>query len=228
VRLIIIGSEYAGKTTLTAGIKNWLIETMGSCQTSFHDHFEWPFLEPGWGETPENERVVEQIMAMDPRLLESFTRYQIHYHTSESFYRLNDHCPVNWYYADAVYASIYYEFGRPGEYADRHIMARYYDAKVMERAPDTVLVLLKASPEVIKQRMRENPHRYNFIEEEDVELILDRFEEEYTNSMLGRKLTLDTTDSTPAKTLEEFVEQIEPHLTERDHQRIAMHKALHG
>jgi len=228
MRLIIIGCEYTGKTTLTAGIREWLVENMGSCQTSFHDHFEWPFLEPSWGSGEDTDRVVEQIRQMDVRLLESFTRYQIHYHTSDSFYGLNDHCPVNWYYADAVYSSIYYGYGRPGEYADRRIQARYYDAIVKHKAPDTVLVWLKASPEVIIQRMRENPHPYHFIKEEDVELILSRFEEEYTNSMLGRKLAFDTTDSTPASTLAEFVAAIEPHLTEKDQRRILTHKALHG
>ena len=228
MRLIIIGCEYAGKTTLTAGIKEWLIENAGSCQTSFHDHFAWPFLEPSWGSGPDTDRVVEQIRQMDVRLLESFTRYQIHYHTSDSFLRLNDHCPVDWYYADAVYAPLYYGYGRPGEYADRRIQARYYDAIVMKNAPDTVLVLLRASAETIRQRMREHPHPYHFIKDEDIELILERFEEEYTNSMLGRKLAFDTTDSTPAQTLAELMAGMEPHLTEKDQRRILTHRALHG
>lgn len=39
MRLIIIGCEQAGKATLSAGIRDWLLETMGTCETSFHDHF---------------------------------------------------------------------------------------------------------------------------------------------------------------------------------------------
>ena len=39
MRIIIIGCEQAGKATLSAGIRDWLLETMGTCETSFHDHF---------------------------------------------------------------------------------------------------------------------------------------------------------------------------------------------
>ena len=224
MRLIIIGCEYTGKTTLSGEIKEWLVQTMGSCQTSFHDHFVSPFVE---GSGPEIQEQIECFQAMPPSVLELYTRYVIHYHTADSFYELNDHCPIDWYYADAVYAPLYYGYGRPGDYADRRVMARYYDTKVLKHASDTVLVLVKASHETIRQRLRQNPHPHNLIKEEDVELILERFEEEYTNSLLVRKITLDTTDSTPEKALEEFVEKIEPHLTDRDRLRIVSHQALH-
>ena len=225
MRLIIIGCEYVGKTTLTAGIRQWLIDNMGSCETSFHDHFVLPF---GEGSGPEAEKEIEHVLAMPPSLLEKFTRYLTHYHTSDSFYFLNDHCPVDWYYADAVYAPLYYGFGGPGEYADRRIQARYYDAKVVKQAPGTTLVLMKASVETIRQRMRDNPHPHNLIKDKDVELILEGFEREYVDSILRRKITLDTTDSTPEKTLQEFVGQIEPHLTPEDRSRLAAHRALHS
>ena len=174
------------------------------------------------------DHVVEQIRQMDKRLLESFTRYQIHYHTLDTLYNQNDHCLINWYYADAVYSSMYYGYGGPGEYADRRVQARYYDTVALRKAPDTVLVWLDASPETIIRRMREKPHPYSFIKEEDVELILARFEEEYASSLLRRKLRLDTTDSTPASTLVEFLAAIESHLTEKDRLRILTHRALHN
>jgi len=224
MRLIIIGCEYAGKSTLTAGIKEWLIETMGSCQTSFHDHFVLPFKE---GFSPQAEEQAQQILNMDRTLLERHVDYMMNYHLSPGFYMANDHCLVNWYFGDAVYAEMYYGYGGPGEYAERRVMARYYDKRVMECAPDTVLVLMKASAEVIIDRMRENPHPHNLIKEEDVPKILDRFEEEHASSLLRRKIVLDTTDSTPAATLEEFLLQIEAHLSDRDLRRIVAHKALH-
>jgi hypothetical protein len=223
MRLIIIGCEYAGKTTLMQGIKQWMIDTLGSCQSSFHDHFVLPFHE---GSGPDIDKEIEVVLSMPPALLEKYSRYLIHYHLGSGFYKANDHCVVNWYYGDAVYAPIYYGFGRPGEYADRRVMARYYDAEVMDTAPDTVLLLLKASPEAIRQRMRDNPHPHSPLKEGDVEEVLGRFGEEFDHTLIRRLITLDTADSTPQQTLQEFIRQIEPHLTDRDLLRLNAHRAL--
>jgi len=222
MHLIIIGCEYVGKTTLANGIKEWMMQTMGGCESSFHDHFvPW---------TPEadgakGERMKEQLLSLEPSLLECYQRYMIHYHTSPSFYALKDHCVVNWYYADAVYAALYYGFGGPGQYAERSELARYYDKRVIELAPDTVLVLVKASPEAIRQRRNQASQPTPFPKEEDVELVLKRFEEEYSNSLLHQKFMLDTTDASAEETLAEFVRQIEPHLTAADRQRISARQA---
>ena len=220
MRLIIIGCEYTGKTTLAGEIQKWLVQTMGSCQTSFHDHFVMPFTE---GSGPQVQEEIEHIQAMPTSLLQKYTLYMIDHHVSDHFYQRSDHCLVNWYYADAVYAPLYYGYGVGGGYFDRRVMARNNDAKVRERAPDTVLVLVKASSGTIRQRMRQHLHPHNLIKEQDVELILERFEEEYASSLLVRKIALDTTDSTPEKTLDEFVKRIEPHLTNEDRTRIMVH-----
>ena len=39
------------------------------------------------------------------------------------------------------------------EYADRQAMARGHDGLVEAKGPDTVLIHLKATPEVVRQRM---------------------------------------------------------------------------
>jgi len=224
MRLIIIGCEYVGKSTFVAELKKWMLDTLGSCTTSFHDHFVMPF---GEGGGPEEEEKAQQILHMNRALLERHVDYMMNYHASPSFYDENDHCLVNWYFGDAVYAPLYYGYGRAGEYADRRVMARYYDKKVMEIAPDTVLVLLKASPEVIRQRMKANPHYLSPLLEQDVELVLKRFEEEYGASLIRHKLILDSTTASPADLLAEFVRQIERYLNENDKLRILAHRALH-
>lgn len=76
-----------------------------------------------------------------------------------------------------------------------------------------VLVLMKASPEVILKRMRSNPHEKSLLQEKDVEFILARFQEEFDNSLIDRRFTLDTTSATVEETLQEFIQQIEPYLT---------------
>jgi hypothetical protein len=150
----------------------------------------------------------------------------IHYHLGHHFYRDNDHSVINWYYADAVYAPLYYGFGRPGEYADRQVMAREYDAQVMAVAPDTVLVHMTAKPEIIRRRMRENPQPLGILQAKDVETVLERFEQQYDESLIRRRFTLDTTDASVAETFQAFLSQIEAHLSQRDQLRILTHQAL--
>jgi hypothetical protein len=124
-----------------------------------------------------------------------------------------------------VYAPLYYGYGTGGGYFDRRVVARNNDAKLLKLAPDTFLVLLKASAETIRERLRLNPHPHNLIKESDVELILERFEEQFAHSLLTRKITLDTTGATAETTLDEFVQRVEPYLTDEDRIRILVHSA---
>ena len=102
-----------------------------------------------------------------------------------------------------------------------------------------MLVLVKASPDVIKQRMRANvfpdaetveaqrkskpfgePTR-GVVREQDVELVLDRFQEEFDASLLKNKMVLDTTAATDEETLSEFVEKMGPFFTDADSRRMS-------
>ena len=108
MHLIIIGCEYTGKTTLAAGIKQWIEQRMGNCATSFHDHFlPWDPEDAG----PKGDRIEEDLKLLtlnDPRLIEKYMRYVMHYHTHPNFYAEQDHCVVNWYYGDVIYGPLYY------------------------------------------------------------------------------------------------------------------------
>jgi hypothetical protein len=224
MRLIIIGCEYAGKTTLTEGIREWLISNMGSCQTSFHDHF-LPWRPGHTGDKAEKvDSELKLLTVDDTSLVEQFCRYILHYHTHPDFYAKADHCAVNWHYGDAVYAPLYYGFGGSGEYADRQAMARTYDAMVMELAPDTVLVHLKATPEVIRKRREADANPNPYPHDEHVELVLRRFDEEYERSLIRKKIALDTSETTSEETLKEFLRLIKPMLTSDDRLRMLTHR----
>ena len=224
MRLIIIGCEYTGKTTLTEGIRKWLEQNMGSCTTSFHDHFlPWDPAEAG----PKAGRVdadLDILKLNDPTMVEKYLRYVIHYHTHPTFYNSADHCLVNWYYGDAVYAPLYYGYGGSGEYADRQVMARKYEALVMQTAPDTVLLLMKASADAIRRRRREADPPKPYPREEDVELVLQRFDEEYKRSLIRHRMILDTSESTATETLQDFLRGMEPHWTPSDRLRMLTHR----
>jgi thymidylate kinase len=104
-------------------------------------------------------------------------------------------------------------------------MARRIEERMLQRAPGTVLVLFKASPEVIAKRMKENPHTHQIVQEKDIEYVLQRFEEEFEASLIQKRIVLDTTSSTVAETLAEFVEKYEPYHTNADLLRIRQHQA---
>ena len=142
------------------------------------------------------------------------------YHVAETFYTDPHHNIVGFHIDEAVYAPLYYGYGGPGEYADRRWYARHIEGTIANRAPDTVLVLVKASPDVIARRMKENPHKNGVLQEKDIEHVLQRFEEEFGSSFIRVKFSLDTSTATVEESLAEFVESLEPHLPDADRLKI--------
>lgn len=224
MHLIIIGCEYTGKTTLAAEIQQWMEKSMGGCESSFHDHF-FPW-DPA-DTSPKAKRIEVDLKLLtlnDPQVVEKYTRYVTYYHTNPSFYAKQDHCVVNWYYGDTVYGPLYYGFGGPGEVGDRQVMARKYDSMIVQNAPDTVLVLMKADADVIRRRRSAMAQPQPFPREEDIELVQGLFESEFESSLIGRRIVLDTSSTATAQeTLGKFVEQIQPHLAAADRERIRTH-----
>jgi hypothetical protein len=215
MRLIIIGCEYTGTTTLAGNIAAWVERSMGGSMPS-HDHWKIPEI----SHRPHTREENEAFLALSPALQECFQRYHMEYHISESFYSGAHHTMVGFHIDEAVYAPHYYGYGGPDQYSDRALSARHIEGQILDIAGDTVLVHLKASPEVIRQRMKEESREHGLVKDEDVEYILQRFEEESVRSFLRQKIQIDTTDLTPEQTLARFVEEIQPHLSEADRARI--------
>jgi GTPase SAR1 family protein len=227
MRLILIGSEYAGKTTLVEKIVEWRNATMGQPTprgiVQFHDHFTLPWV-GHWDEISEED--MDKFMSLGPELKEMFQRYQFSYHLSPWAYRDSDHILVGFHIEDAVYAPLYYGYGKKGEYGDREAFARHFEAEIIEMAADTVLVLLTASADVIAERMRSAPHARTVLKEKDIDFVLERFDYHFKHSLLRYKFTLDTSNATVEETLQEFIEAIEPNLSQADRMRIQTHRTL--
>ena len=124
-------------------------------------------------------------MQVHPQFLEMFQRYTLTYHLRHAFYDRPDHNLMGFVIEEAVYAPLYYGYGCKDSLAtkrspegQRTEMARRFEGQMLERAPDVVLVLFKADSDVIAQRMREAPHIHQIVREEDIEHVLERFEEE--------------------------------------------------
>ena len=115
------------------------------------------------------------------------------------------------------------------------------EEEILERAPNTILVLMKATPEVIRARMAANTYvdaetlerqklsklfgepTRGVVQDKDVEYVLARFEEEFEASLIKNKLVLDTTSATLEETMAEFVAGITPFLSKADLERLEQH-----
>ena len=219
MNLVFVGCEYAGKSTLAAEVMTWAQETLGGT-SHFHDHFSVPSSEL----SPEAR---ESVLAVHPQFLEMFQRYSLTYHLSDSFYSNGDHNLMGFVIEEAVYAPLYYGYGGPDSGAPKRSpegqrtgMARRFEGEMLAKAPGTVLVLLKAAPEVIRRRMREAPHTHQIVREPDVEHVLARFEEEFEASLIQRRLVLDTSTATVEESLAELVERYQPFMSREDRLRM--------
>ena len=232
MHLMLIGCEWAGKRTLGVEISRWWSEQTGGefhppPGIHFHDHYTLPHVVHAEGHNDHKDLSESQIFSLNPGLLEHFQRFQTAYHFSSGFVNGPDHWNIDWYYADAVFGPFYWGFGGPGEYADRRQMARHHDEEVMEMMPDTVLVLVKTSADVIQNRMAEGKspfpdrHAGTLFKPEDAEFILGRFQEEFDNSLIKNKITIDTTDVTVDESLQEFISKVDPYLTDEDRERMS-------
>ena len=148
MNIILVGCEYAGKTTLASEVVEWYKRTLGRF-SHFHDHFTIPSSEL-------SAEAKEEYRAASPQIKEMFQRFMMQYHISSEFYGHLDHNLMGFHIEEAVYAPLYYGYGGKNSGSpsrspegQRTEMARFFEEKMLIAAPDTVLVLFKAKPDVI-------------------------------------------------------------------------------
>ena len=236
MRLLFIGCEWAGKHTLGIEVSRWWSEQTGESflpppHFSFHDHFVVPHVVHAMGHEHHKELSEKQMLTLNPGLLEHYQRYQIYNKLTPGYIDEPDLFLMDWYYGEAVYAPLYYGYGAPGEYADRRMLARWIDEDVLKLIPDTILVLIKASPEVIRERMAKGDspfpgrHKDTYFRAEDAEQVLELFQEQYEVSLIRRKMEIDTTNASVAESLQEFISQVAHFVTDADRLRILTHRS---
>ncbi len=246
MRLILIGCEYSGGSTMARAIGEWLLRERAATAVRIHDHWVYPYIadqDPStcfilgprgivpekWryrhlgsvhGDTALSEEWASDVRALKPWLLEQMQRALVwrHMHHTVVGEEASDSIQVGLHYAEAVYAPLYYGYGRD-TFSDRRRRAREWDRALLEYAPETLLVVLRASPEAIRKRMRAVPRPDGVPSEEDVEKVIDLFEEQYASTELKHKLAIRTSGVTVAESVAEFAGKVEPFLTEEDRQR---------
>ena len=83
MRLILIGCEYSGTTTLASAVFKWVNDSMDGGMLLFHDHWKIPFTSGHQEHDPPlslDEEEQEQVLALSPKLKEMYSRYHIYYH----------------------------------------------------------------------------------------------------------------------------------------------------
>lgn len=234
MNIILVGCEYAGKTTLANEIVEWSKVTFGG-YSHFHDHFTIPSSEL-------TDEAKEEYRLASPQIKEMFQRFMIQYHISTDFFNNLDHNLMGIHIEEAVYAPLYYGYGGENSGApsrspvgQRTEMARTIETQILKRAPNVVLVLVKASSEVIQRRMNDHentratdrdsepfgvPTR-GIVKSSDVDHVISRFEEEFNASILPNKIVLDTSSTTISETRDQFIKEVDLFLSEADRRRRA-------
>jgi hypothetical protein len=230
MKLLLVGCEYAGTTTLAHAIDDWMEQAMGTRLSLIHDHWKIPYTighstdQTNQAEITEEEE--KQFLALSSRLKDNVQRHNLYYHTPRqpSSSHNPDKMVIGMHIEDGIYGPHYFGYGLPGDRFDRRDVTKKIEHLIVTYESETVLVLVKASPEVIARRMKESPHRNGVLQEKDIEFILDRFEQEYRISLIANKITLDTSASSVERTVAEFVRKMEPYFGVADRLRMVSHR----
>ena len=229
MRLILVGCEYAGTTTVAVAVRDWAREQMGIELGPIHDHWKIPYTVTHYPARITEEEA-DQYMALSPRLKEALQRHCLYYHLvsetdpSRAYRRVGidgDQIVVGYHIEDTIYADLYYTYGGEGQAGDRVFHSRRIEDRIVRLAPETVLVHVWARPEIIRQRMRDAPHPRPVVREADVELVCRRFRDAVNNSAIRNGIGLDTSDAIVDQTLQQFAAAVQPFLTDEDRARAA-------
>ena len=197
MRLIIVGCEYSGVTTLINSIHRW------GLQYGMNYHLDDHFTIPDAFHLSQEEQ--NAMLGMLPTIKERFQRFQIAYHV-KLLHRFSHILLGGFHIEEIVYGPRYYY---PG-----------IDVEIREWEPempnDTILVHLHATNETIQRRMIESPHPHQLVQSSDVQEILDCFENEFRMSWIKKKISLDTSNLTPDELLEAFFKLSVSHIASTD------------
>jgi len=211
MRLIVIGCEHTGKTTLVNSLMDW------GHQHGLHHHLDDHFTIPDC-QTSKDIVDREAMMALPPSLKERFQRFQNAYHVKLT-HRYEHILLTGFFVEEVIYGPRYY-------YPGLRLIENPRRAE-KELPEDCILVHLKADPDVITARMKSDPHEYPVVPASDVPEVLDAFAAEYRASWFHEKMEIDTSNLSNAQLLDTFLKASIPHLTEKDLAfRLALDKGL--
>ena len=179
MRVIIIGTEYAGKSTLANALQKWGADR--GIRHHMDDHFSVP--DQQTIKDPADQKAMTEV---PEAIMERFQRFQIAYHVR--LINKYEHIVLTGFHIEEmVYGQRYYypNLARPIE----HPQSWEHDMP-----SNAILVLLHANANVIKQRMKDDPHDYPIVPESDIDEIQEAFQHEFRRSIFKKKFQIDTSD----------------------------------
>ncbi|MEC8990249.1 MAG: hypothetical protein VX656_03300 [Candidatus Latescibacterota bacterium] len=197
MRVVVVGCEYSGVSTLIAELDNWG-KTRG-IQHHLDDHFTIP---DAFHLSDEEQ---EAMLTMMPAIKERFQRFQLVYHV-RLLHRYQHILLGGFHIEEAIYGPRYY-------YPGKTQAVREYEPDMPD---DTLLVHLNTTAQVIRTRMQSDPHPHTLVPSGDVDEILEAFELEVRQSWIRRKVVIDTSELTPDQLLQTFLDRSISHLTPAD------------
>ncbi|MBT5872005.1 MAG: hypothetical protein HOH43_01190 [Candidatus Latescibacteria bacterium] len=221
MRLYIIGCEYSGTTTLAVGIHRWAQKAMGADLGLIHDHWKIPDVVAHYPDRLSKQEH-KQVLGLSTRLLESYMRHNLYYHTPHESAVNDDNITIGHYIEDTIYARLYYQYGGPQQPGDREIHSKKIESIIMNLAPETVLLHIRADEEVIARRMKDALHPYPVVPEEDIDRVSRLFSAAFHASRIGNKMEIDTSHDSPETSVDQFVSKVQPFLTRLDRERLAV------
>ena len=229
MQLFFIGCEYSGTTTIYRKLDEGLVENIGAQGIGYHDHWKIPEIS---GHPPHETSVTilteeeqEQVYKASPVVKELLMRYALYYHSPQGPQPIGTgSARVGYYFDELIYAPRYYGYGGEGELGDRRIEANKIETILSKYAPDLVLILVTCSPETIIHRKKTNPHPNEVVPEQDIPLILDRFQEEFNNSKMKNKISIDTTSDNIDQSVKKLAKKIEPYLSHEDRLKLLLNQ----
>ncbi len=223
MKLILVGCEYVGTTTLANAIDDWMEQKMGTRFSLIHDHWKIPHTSGHPDDTTPEEQ--EWLLEASPKIKEMHQRHSLYYHVQPGSFDGEDHMMIGAHIEDAVYGPMYFGYGGKGDPHDRELVMHQVERTILRFTTETMLVHVTAPAEVIEQRMDAHPHENQVIRREDIEAVSKRFTELVDWSLLSSKITLNNSGSI-AETVAEFQRKVEPYLSDADRTRILTHNAL--
>jgi len=137
MRLVVIGCEYAGKSTFLQKVLEW-----GRAH-HIHFHVDDHFTVPDASLTDEDRDI---YVTLPPMIKERYQRFQIWYHV-RLLNTFDDMVAVGFHIEEVIYDPIYFHF-------TPHINPREVEASLPS---DTILLLLRASPDRRQTSPRYSP-----------------------------------------------------------------------
>ena len=225
MRLLLAGCEYSGTSTVAHAIDDWMSENMGTRFSLIHAHWKIPHTSGHPDNTTSEEQ--EWLLAATPKFKEMHQRHSLYYHVQANTFNQHDGMMVGGHIEEAVYAPMFFGYGGKNYNFDRELVMHQVEKTILYFTNDTVVVHITADSDVIKQRMKDDPHENGIVQPDDVDKIKTRFEELVNWSLLGHKISIDNSGAL-VDTMAQFLDKIEPHLTDSDRSRILAHKVLSG